>query len=207
MKIYYGPTVRMMFTALILILFTQPANSALVTGFSPSGNLVIPVTTNPGYTELSVTFFNLKSVQIDFNNTEIDSSLLLTQLPEDNIYINIYNSTGIGWSGFEFRFISASIASPIGVSPQSGEITAIDFSGYDPITGLASTSRLSFDPMETTGLLNGQGIVDTSVSSTYSLIIAPTAVPVPAAVWLLGSGLLGLIATGRCKKIHKTKQL
>ena len=34
----------------------------------------------------------------------------------------------------------------------------------------------------------------------YDLLLTPTAVPVPAAVWLFGSGLLGLIGIARRKK-------
>lgn len=36
-----------------------------------------------------------------------------------------------------------------------------------------------------------------TLSSTGTLSVSPTAVPLPAAVWLLGSGLLGLIGVGR----------
>lgn len=35
---------------------------------------------------------------------------------------------------------------------------------------------------------------------SYNLTLTPQAVPVPAAVWLFGSGLLGLIAIGKRKK-------
>lgn len=60
--------------------------------------------------------------------------------------------------------------------------------------------------MEGTGVLSGTGFEDTNAiwtfsaqgtGSSYSMTI--TAVPVPAAVWLFGSGLIGLIAIARRK--------
>jgi len=61
----------------------------------------------------------------------------------------------------------------------------------------------SFLAMSGTGTLSGGGFDSTAATfdftsnpgSTYSLTIA--AVPVPAAVWLFGSGLIGLIAVAR----------
>jgi len=60
--------------------------------------------------------------------------------------------------------------------------------------------------LEGTGLLSGNGFDATDVNwtfsandigSSYSMTI--TAVPVPAAVWLFGSGLLGLVGVARRK--------
>jgi len=64
---------------------------------------------------------------------------------------------------------------------------------------------ISFLAMSGTGTLSGGGFDSTAAifdftanpGSTYSLTIA--AVPVPAAVWLFGSGLIGLIAVARRK--------
>jgi len=41
---------------------------------------------------------------------------------------------------------------------------------------------------------------DTSVVGSFNLNNAPSAVPVPAAVWLFGTGLVGLISVGKRKK-------
>jgi len=60
--------------------------------------------------------------------------------------------------------------------------------------------------MEGTGVLSGTGFEDTNAiwtfsaqntGSSYSMMIS--AVPLPAAVWLFGSGLIGLIAISRRK--------
>lgn len=35
----------------------------------------------------------------------------------------------------------------------------------------------------------------------YTQIVNPSAVPVPAAVWLMGSGLMALVGIGRRRKV------
>jgi hypothetical protein len=39
--------------------------------------------------------------------------------------------------------------------------------------------------------------------TNLNLTVVPTVVPVPAAVWLFGSGLLGLVGIARSKKFRK----
>jgi len=53
--------------------------------------------------------------------------------------------------------------------------------------------------LQITGLWAFMLGADTSVVGTFNL--APSAVPVPAAVWLFGTGLIGLIGVGKRKKI------
>jgi hypothetical protein len=56
------------------------------------------------------------------------------------------------------------------------------------------------------GFINGQGIIDTSLSPDYWLHIAPTSVAVPAAVWLSGTSLLGLVGMADAKKRNRLQQ-
>ena len=55
-----------------------------------------------------------------------------------------------------------------------------------------------------TGLLNGSEIVlhwgFTCQNDVIEGAMPVSAVPVPAAVWLFGSGLIGLVAVARCKQ-------
>lgn len=192
MKSYFLMSVRAAFAALLFSTLTQTASAAIVTGVNANGNFVNYNPGNvPGISELYVEFFNQQSVQIDFDN---GGAL------QDYIFINIINSTGTGWTGFEYRFIGASITDPIGVIPQTSLIIDVQATAFDPVTNAPSGIWLGFDPLETVGLLQGEGIINTSSSPYYSMILTPTTVPVPAAIWLFGSGLLGLLViSGRRK--------
>lgn len=86
-------------------------------------------------------------------------------------------------------------------------ISGFNFSIYDA----SNTSLFSGVSGETASLLLDAGIYHAVVSGTasgssggvYSVSIytdAPAAVPVPAALWLLGSGLIGLVGVARRKE-------
>ena len=64
--------------------------------------------------------------------------------------------------------------------------------GILTLEGTGTISGHSFDPTPTEWTLSAN-----ATGGTYSMTI--TAVPVPAAVWLFGSGLIGLIAVARRK--------
>ena len=40
----------------------------------------------------------------------------------------------------------------------------------------------------------------TPYTEVYNIAVTPSAIPVPAAVWLFGSGLLGLVGVARRRK-------
>lgn len=75
--------------------------------------------------------------------------------------------------------------------------------GIDPIRGGASTSVFFFLDTEATHYdMSGAFdllCADTGCLSQVYSTFAPSAVPVPAAAWLFGSGLLGLIGVARRK--------
>ena len=130
----------------------------------------------------------------------------------------------------EFLFLASPgmhyTTSPTNVIGSSGNTATIDFSGWSwAFNGAAASFNLGSGSWGT----NPDGIaeitcnVDCSNGDTYSLIYTATvpgdepngfanltydlyltgtvsAVPVPAAVWLFGSGLIGLIGIARRKK-------
>ena len=176
--------------AFSVCVMTQSVSAAIITSTVTNGNTVYDYTYTSGISELAVDFVNLQSVQIDFDN---DFAL------QDNIAMNIYNSTGTGWSGFDFTLVGVGILGPFTADLTTGTIIDAVFHENDPATGLASGVTLQFDVLEDVGLWNVSGAVNTQYSSSYSLILTPTTVPVPAAVWLFGSGVLGLIGVARRK--------
>jgi hypothetical protein len=99
---------------------------------------------------------------------------------------------------------------------------AINLASFSPITDLLTIGgwQLDLSSMSITdqtasvltlsggGLLTGNGFDATgatwtfssnSAGTSYSMTVTASAVPVPAAVWLFGSGLLGLIGIARKK--------
>ena len=66
-------------------------------------------------------------------------------------------------------------------------------------TGM-SDDGIGGDPMTSSAFGNYNANFDISSVHLDSFVPTPAAVPVPAAVWLFGSGLLGLVGIARRKK-------
>jgi len=168
----------------------ESANAAFVDAVTDNGNSVIDVGSVTGMTYLEVHFNNLNPVWIDLDNTGAAFDPFFG-MPTDQMLVSVYNDTGIPWTDFHFEFTNASILQPLNIEPQTGLVTDLQ------ITDTAVW--LFFNPPEEIGLLNGQGVIGTP-NDLYSFHLQPTAVPLPAAVWLFGSGLLGLVGMARRKK-------
>ena len=163
-----------------LFAFTSSKAALIV---SPADPRVVDNGSDPvGLTNIEVHFTDLGPIWIDFLN--------FTQ--QDNFNITVYNETGIAWTDFHFEFVGAQIFQPLGVMPFSSNLVGADISiDYD-------AAWLFFGPSESLGF-TASGVINTP-NPNYSLHIAPSAVPIPAAVWLFGSGLLGLVGIARRKK-------
>jgi len=76
-----------------------------------------------------------------------------------------------------------------------GATTIVDQNtGILNLEGIGTISGNGFDVTPTSWTLSAN-----DTGNSYSMTIAATAVPIPAAVWLFGSGLLGLIGIARKK--------
>ncbi|MCK4704110.1 MAG: hypothetical protein KAT90_01405, partial [Gammaproteobacteria bacterium] len=85
--------IKQLLAAICVSVFMQSTNAAFVTSTTTNGNVVDDYTYTYGISELEVTFNNLQSVQIDFDNSFAY---------QDDIFMNIYNNTGASWTGFDF---------------------------------------------------------------------------------------------------------
>ena len=96
----------------------------------------------------------------------------------------------------------------INFSPNGGGLSAEDYSGTVGTYQLVDPYNGGTSPMWSGGSING--FVATPIFATnpisagqdaftYELTITTAPVPIPAAVWLFGSGLLGLIGIARRK--------
>ena len=196
MKSYYLMAIHAACVAFILTAFIQPANAASIINVDANGNNVTNYGSMPG---LSVEFYNQETVSITFDNSG-DT--------EDQVSMHFYNSTGVGWSGFEFQLIGAGFAGSLGpltIEPQTTTLSSytVHATDFETINDVHMTHfTLGFDGLETYGLLNGIGTFINEPDVDYTLLLTPTTVPVPAAVWLFGSGLIGLIGIARRKAQH-----
>jgi len=132
-------------------------------------------------TNIAVQFYDPNPIVIDFHS-------LIPSFPDD-FNIEIYNYTGVAWSDFHFTFNNAQILQPLAITNGDGVLVGADIT--------PSTATLYFNPPESFGFF-GAGVIASQVTY-WSLEIAPSIVPIPPAVWLFGSGLLGLIGVARRK--------
>ena len=152
----------------------------------------------PGITDLEV--------NIQANDTPIVLDFDPMGFPAEEFNLVFNNFTGSDWASFSIEYV---IVAPfalvdlfldvLGAGTSTPILTSVL---TNPNTGLISGMELSFTPPESFWL-HIVGRADRppfTESLPYSLVISTSAVPVPAAVWLFGSGLIGLIGVARRKK-------
>lgn len=111
----------------------------------------------------------------------------------------LYNVKGVNVTGAD---TVAAITNPYGltiVHAVSESFNGVEFG----VTGLRTTGAAPLPHPNTMTLRFSAGSADTNSTSTAAedfKLVTMQAVPVPAAVWLFGSGLLGLVAVARKRR-------
>lgn len=127
--------------------------------------------------------------------------------PLEDISLNLINDTGTGWNNLtiEYTLLDPFDTVVLGLSVLAAGTSTptVDAILNNPNTGAPTGLAVSFAPDE----LSFVTIVGTAdrLSSInplelYSITISTNPVPVPAAIWLFGSGLIGLVGVARRKK-------
>ena len=106
----------------------------------------------------------------------------------------IFNETGLIWTDFHWSILSDGIA------------TITNVSGIDPFTGVSGVGTTEVDIFGG-ALASGESFfpqIEITVDGGAEIILSQTptisSVPIPAAAWLFGSSLLGLVGMARRKK-------
>ena len=182
----------------LAILLFSPAHAAIL--ISPPGANYTTVDNGSGYgfTNIEVTISSNDAFTLDFDNYGTFEEL---------INITLVNNTGSDWASFSINydnpFIFDTFNATLSVlATGSGNTAVINTVFTDPTYGLATGFAADIIGGEPGMIAIGGGIADYfyGLDTLMPLTITTSAVPVPAAVWLFGSGLLGLIGIARRKK-------
>ncbi len=197
-------------------------DNASLTGYLDSTGLVTGV--NPGIPEKRVQYDLLNNAGngsiFTFRVDYTPGTTVIGALDPQGFYDSAGTDQNY-WGGLAYTTLFDSGFGVYSYNVANGSEWTIDFqadhvtwnhlgNGFFPDTatgltefGFNPTFSLSFAPGTTLGLMpaevTGRDVTGASVISTGMVLSAVPAIPVPAAVWLFGSGLLGLIGVARRK--------
>lgn len=180
---------------LLTVLSVHQVNAAIV--LNPNGTNY-DVIDNGGYgsTIIDVAIYDNNQITLDFASGGVQV---------DNMYINLINNTGTVWTDFSIVYNTA--LDPYG--DLSLGLSVLSAGSSTPsITSIISDPTFGYPLGFTADLVGGESAFLEIAGSAYSnywledfsITIDVNAVPIPAAVWLFGSGLLGLVGMARRKK-------
>jgi hypothetical protein len=147
-----------------------------------------------GFTDVTIDFFNLDPVLLLFDTNGA---------PSEQMTFRFNNFTGLDWTDFHIQFAGndpfAEVSfNVLDIAPDTDPNYILDV-GTNENTGLPDAAWIFFNTPEDSGL-SVDAFTDGAGVAQFSLQFQATVVPVPAALLLFGSGLLGLIGMTRRKK-------
>ena len=152
----------------------------------------LPIDDNPGGTSKSVSVWALVNNSAYYNIGTID---VFETSAEIFPGIFVQSQTGVwsdpfgGSGGYQNGLVVPGISVPVDIDFEDFFGPGKRYSSIDPNTLVATEIVLS-----------GYSATGESFDFNSIEVIHPAMVPVPAAVWLFGSGLVGLVAAGRHRK-------
>lgn len=195
---------------MVTLVASLSANAAFV--ISGGGTQDLPITANDFNSNLSSLGFNQMSTGGQLS-VDMDGSVTFYYIAAEAAYTNSFNSGSSsitenndsfdwdGWDSVSINVAAGDILDFSFTSDGANALTPVDNASGENLNGLGimtSTTTLDLVLAYNDNLLNrGDSDFDDMLMRAE---FSSTAVPLPAAVWLFGSGLLGLIGIARRRK-------
>jgi hypothetical protein len=187
---YHSQVLGMVFAALVLVTVSQPAHAYLYTGWSASPTISDPGNDAGGGAKDITGIWYAKDTSYQYFRMDLAGAI--TSSDHANLYSILLNTNPNAVTAFTLTgngFLHLPLYADFGLFPDTNgvanrlewKIAKTDLTLPDIFTLKGTTSDLSFHPFPF-------AVKDSTGSFTT---------PIPSAVWLLGSGLLGLIGLQR----------
>ena len=184
----YNQVLGMLFAALVLVTVSQPAHAYLYTGWSASPTISDPIDAGGGAKDITGVWY---AKDTSYQYFRMDLAGAVTSSDHANLYSISLNTSPNAVQAITLTgtgFLHLPLYSDFGLFQTNGvanrlewRIAKSDLTLPDIFTFTGTTSDLSFCPFPF-------AVKDVTGSVTT---------PLPNAVWLIGSGLLGLIGLQR----------
>jgi len=194
----------------IALIASFPARAAFV--FSGGTTELLPVTLNDFNTQLQGLGFDQMTTEAQLS-VDMDGSVTFYYIVAESAYTNSFNSGSNtitehnesfnwdGWSSFTISVAANEILDFSFTSATAHALTPVDNASS---TSLEDLGIMTDGDMSELVLAYNDNLRSTGDSDYDDMLVraefSSAAVPVPAAVWLFGSGLLGLIGMARRRK-------
>ena len=180
------------------IAITGPVSAATLFQATLSGDQEVPptVTTASGTASLTLNDAQTRlEINIQINGLDLDGLQTPGNAADDVTGAHIHNAPAGNNGGVVFGFIgpNSDANGDLVIDPVAGTI----FSGWDLLEGNGTTLQNQLTDLLNDGLYIN---VHTSTFPSGEIRGQIQVVPIPAAFWLFGSGLLGLVGIARRKK-------
>ena len=187
------------------------ANAAfVVTGGSTSP---WPVPDNDFTSDLNVKGYNQMMTGAQLS-VDMDGSVTFYYIAAESAYTNSFNSGSSntmtenndsfkwdGWDSFSINVTAGEVLNFSFTSDNASALTPVDNASGSNLSGLGIMTSTAIPELVLAYNDNYLGFVDSDFDDMMVRAqFIPTAVPLPAAVWLFGSGLIGLIGMARRRK-------
>lgn len=192
-------------TALLVFCFFAGSSTAFAASITGAMNLGNDYAHNGGANLGSATILDFLSAPLPDPGARDAIAGLGTPASTGDLVTVTGSSVGDIVDSLDFAGFSAPISNFLTIEGFQLDLTSLSIVGQSPaflfLSGSGTLSGNGFDPTAATWSLSAQTNPADGAPTTYSMTIA--AVPVPAAVWLFGSGLLGLVGVARRRNNSK----